>query len=188
MKKKDFMLSMICLITVLFVGCAISVQVAIPAMNLDFTVEALPPISAIRAELPGEVTASMHWDDVDTQGRRLRNLHLNMKVDITSEATLDFSAFDFELYMKEQTATDTEFLLNAGNISPATNTYNWTLNKDNSPAVNQLLNFINEHKETDLVFMFRHNYGEEGPSNPGTSYEDLEIRIKITGTAEVVII
>lgn len=188
MKKRNVEISLICIVAVLFVGCALSVQVAIPAMNLDFTVEALPIVSSTRANLPGEETANLHWDAVDTQGRRLRNLHLNMEVSITSEAALDFEAFDFELYMKEQAATDTDFLFNAGNISPATDTYTWNLDKNNSPAVNQLLNFINDHKETDLVFMFRHNYGAEGNPAPGTSYEDIEIKIKVTGTAEVVII
>jgi hypothetical protein len=189
MKKKLFGVFLICLAIILFAGCAISIAVAIPALNLDFVIEAIPlgAISSVRTELPGEVTANMHWNDVDTQGRRLRNLHLNMEVSLTSETTLDFTDFDFELYMKEQTA-DTEFLFNAGTISPATDTYNWTLDKNNSPAVNQLLNFINEHKETDLIFTFRHNYGADGQAHPGTSYEDIEIKIEVTGTAEVVII
>jgi len=190
MKKKNRVLCLACMVALLFAGCAISVSIAIPALNLNFTVQPLPqlPISSLRAELPGEVTANMHWDEVDTQGRRLRNLHLNMEVSLTAEATLDFDTFDFELYMKEQEATDTEFFFNAGTISPATDTYTWTLDKDNSPAVNELLNFINDHKATDLVFTFRHDYGADGQQGSGTAYEDIQIKIRITGTAEVIII
>lgn len=190
MKKKALRVFLSCLVVVLFVGCALSVSVAIPALNLDFVIKAIQPIvtSSNRADLPGEETTTMHWNDIDTKGRKLRNLHLDMEVFLTTEETLDFTDFDFELYMKENTATNEELLFNAGTIRPNTNTYTWTLDKNNSPAVNQLLNFINEHKETDLVFIFRHNYGEDSLDNPTISYEDMEIKIQVTGTAEVIIL
>jgi len=54
--------------------------------------------------------------------------------------------------------------------------------------VNQLVNLINENRETDLVFLFRHNYGQGAAENNRIEpYGNIDIIINITGVAEVAI-
>lgn len=190
MKRNIVTIAVLFSMLFVLISCSISVSVAIPPFELDFELKPVPPvvISAVREDFPGEETAEMHWDRVDTQGRRIRDLNLTMEVTLVSEEELDFEDFDFELYMQE-TGLEEEFWFNSGSISAATATYTWNLDKENSPAVNHLVNLINEGRETDLLFRFKHNYGEGASEGARIeTYGNIDITIKITGVAEVAII
>jgi len=187
MKKNAWMFTVFLSLLFVLMSCSLSVNVAIPPFELDFELKPVV-LSGARGDLPGEEMAQMHWDKVDTQGRRIRDLNLTMEVTLSSEEEMVFEAFDFELYMQEKDF-DEQFWFNSGSISPATTTYTWHLDKENSPAVNHLVNLINEGRETDLIFHFMHNYGEGAAEDVRIeTYGNIDITIKITGAAEVAII
>ena len=188
--KRNF-ITVVVLFSLIFVliSCSLSVNVSIPPFELDFE---LKPVAAglnaaEREALPGLEQAQMHWSRVDTKGRSIRDLNLTMEVLLASEEVMVFDDFDFELYLHQE-GFEEDFWFHSGTISPATDTYTWNLNRDNSPAVNQLVNLINENSETDLVFLFRHNYGQGAAENNRIEpYGNIDIIINITGVAEVAI-